>query len=284
MKNTTTLAGLCIAVVLALLVLNADPAAQDGVEAFSTDISVRKTALGVDGRSVPIGERIIHFERLRKRGRWVTQFTMLPAAVRTDLPKGVYVDVPSLLDGARIEDDGSGKLVMTDAAGREMTMPDLAPLRERLLKSGRGPIDLLRSAGFQPPAAGRPNRSETPGAAWLKDAVLRMEQGPQRLAALGRHHRREAGTVRESLRFVANDGEETNELLVDPNLGVVLEANTLDHGRLISHSTYSYQPEATGRLFRTKSRTERLASDGQSRTVFELELKNFRLGSGGGGR
>lgn len=284
MKKKTTLLGLCVAVVLTFLVLKADPAAQDGVEAFSTDITARQTAVGPDGRSVPIGERTFHFERLRKRGRWVTQFTIMPLAARTDLAKGLYADLPSALDGARIEDDGSGAFVVTDASGREMKMPDIGLVKDRLLKSMRGPIDTRRPADLQPPAGRRPGRSETPGAGWLRGTVLRMEQGPQRLAALGRYHRREAGTVRGSLRFVANDGEETIELLVEPNAGVVLESNMLERGRLIAHSTYSYQPEATGRLFRMKSRTERLASDGRSRTVFELELKNIRFGAAGGGR
>jgi hypothetical protein len=78
-------------------------------------------------------------------------------------------------------------------------------------------------------------------------------------------------------RFTALDGNRTLEVLANAE-AVPLEVNTLRDGRLLSHTTMTYQPAADGSLVRRTVHAEQLLSPATGeRAVIDTDYLSIRV-------
>jgi hypothetical protein len=99
--------------------------------------------------------------------------------------------------------------------------------------------------------------------------------------AFGRQFGAKVGTVRGLGRYVRDDADGRRELLIDELEGVPVEANVVQHGALVSHSTFEYERTVSGTLIRKAVRHERAlpvsAGVGSLRMITDVSYGSIRL-------
>jgi hypothetical protein len=91
------------------------------------------------------------------------------------------------------------------------------------------------------------------------------------------------GVVRGLDRFIVNVPGAIQEWLLDRGTALPVEVSLARQGRLVSRTTFDYQPVAGDQFIRRLLRTEHaLGGQAGERLVSDIELSDVQLGEGGG--
>jgi hypothetical protein len=240
----------------------------DRWDTFSADVTIRRSRVGPDGKSVGISAPQVqyHWERVQTGLGWKTTMTFsAPARPTVQSLRGrVQVESPTAV--MRVEDDENGTAPrLYDQSGARIDMP------ARQLERPDRPAAIL-----PPPVSGQN---------WIDTVILPAAQRATRQQALERQQGKTVGRVGQFDRFLATTAGETTEILADPQSVVPVEMNVLRDGVLQNHITFTYQVGFRDALVRRGMRSERVASDAATeRLVTDVELTNVRLDFRGGQR
>ena len=251
-------------------------------DTFRADLSVRQATVAAEG--APAGPAApaltVGIERRLAGSRWRTTVT-LQAIERPQirgLATGPTVINPFEVVRMEYDEDGTPPR-MYDRQGRLVRLPREAD-RRRLhtpatLAAGLPVLDSLAGRVGPPPAA-------LTGHAWIDEVLAPLEKRDLRRARMEAQLGRPTGQVRGLDRFTAWVGQETHEVLVDPQTAVPVEINTTRSGQLIAHTTFAHIRDAAGVLVRRTMRSERaLARAPGDRSVTEIALADIQLSSEG---
>jgi hypothetical protein len=117
---------------------------------------------------------------------------------------------------------------------------------------------------------------------WIDHLVASPDRRSDRRRGLERRFGPPRGRVGGLDRYVKASGDGTDEVLVNPEAVVAVEANVARGGALVAHTIYGHESRDGGTLIRRLTRAEHALSDGSGgRAVPEVEVTNVRLGTGG---
>ncbi len=246
-------------------------------DTFRADLTIRQTTVVAAGEPAgPAAPALtVRMERRQAGARWRTTMTL--AQIERPQIRGLATSAAVInpFEVARMEYDEDGTPPrMYDRQGRLVRLPGAAD-RLRLhtpaaLAAGMPVLEPLSVPGGPPlPLTGH---------AWIDEVMAPLEKRQIRRANIERQLGRPSGQVRGLDRFVAWLGEDTHEVLVDPQTAVPVEVNTSRQGNLVARTTMTLVRDAAGRLRSRSMRTERsLPGDGNERRVTDVELANIQL-------
>jgi hypothetical protein len=239
---------------------------------YSADISITREA-GVNdaGIQVPQGQTNYTVTRRLIDGVWQGTSQYQP-----HLPMGTGPAAPADVDPARFEiADDLTYHTLYSRAGYPMNPPDPTlgdysgleqppgadtvppfPPASAPLAAQRGP-----SSGAPRPTLRRSAITADPRA-WLANVVVTPANRGRMLASLARYAGAARGTVGRLQRYTRTDGEMMTEMLVDPDIGAVVEENVALRGRLRAHVRREFTPIGHERYLLTAVRVE--GGDGSS--------------------
>ncbi len=251
-------------------------------DTFRADLSVRQTAVPADGEPAgPAAPALtVRIERRAIGSRWRTSLSLhsIERPQIRGLATGPAVINPFEVVRMEYDEDGTSPR-MYDRRGRLVRLPREAD-RRRLhtpaaLAAGLPVLESLAGRVGPPPAA-------LTGHGWIDEVLAPLEQRDVRRARIERQLGRPTGQVRGLDRFTAWVGEETHEVLVDPQTAVPVEVNTMRAGQLVARTTLAHLRDAAGVLVRRTMRRERTrAGPSSDRSVTEIELANIQLSAEG---
>lgn len=128
-------------------------------------------------------------------------------------------------------------------------------------------------------AAGR--RSAVEARRWLDDIVVTGKARDRVLHKLRRQYGKPQGKVGKLDRYARRRGAQVMEVLVDPDVGAVVEENVADAEGLKAHVTHRYEQVGAGVYVKRATRMETRGRGGQ-RLVVEAALSNVRIETRGG--
>lgn len=246
-------------------------------DTFSTDVTVRRRLVAANGEATgpaPATERF-RWQRTKTPTGWksTTTRTLVPRATVQSRQGAVTLDSPPSV--AKIEDAEDGSAIRVwDSRGVEIPLPP-ADLRELAGAAASSMLDRApQSAG-----AGASFRSRD----WIEGFVMPVTARARRRATFERQMAGPVKTASGVKQYTRRDGLVEREWLVDDQEGVLLEANVVDDGALVEHTTFSYDRTTAGAVVKRGIRHERLLSrDTGTRTVTEIEYSDIRVTSEGG--
>ena len=181
-----------------------------------------------------------------------------------------------MLEFARMEYDENGTPPrMYDRQGRLVRLPGAADRLRLHTPAALAPgFPVLESLSHRVP----PPPPPLTGSAWIDDVMVPREKRDVRRANIERQLGRPSGQVRGLDRFVVRLGDNTHEVLVDPQAAVPVEVNTTRGADLVARTTLVLDRDSGGRLTGRRIRSERAVSgDSSERRVTEVELTNIQL-------
>ena len=255
------------------------PAAADLYERMTGEVTIRHgriDARGVSVRSL-VPTSVLQLERQRHTGRWRTTLTVRAEApvVVQSLTGRATLDNPFAV--TRFEYDEDGPPRMYNRAGALIAPP--GPAARRAL----GLPEALRDPDWRDSVLTRVRPSTGPlaGHGPGDGLVMRVGDRAARRASLERAFGLRTNQVRGLDRFVQQDGQLVKELLADPHTALPVEINSARSGRLLSHSTFVFEPLGNGEVVRRLLRSERASSEtDDGRIVMEIELSNVSFTKG----
>jgi hypothetical protein len=261
----------------------APPAASQNADmwgSFRADIAMTQHRVSASGAPIGIAPPAVsfHVERTRTAGGWRTTMTLIRAerpAVRTR--SGVrYLDNPFLI--TRMESDRDGaEPRFYDRAGKPVRPPSEADLR--FLRAGRsdaGSHPVPNDPRPAPPALADP-AGGPPSSRWIDAIVAVPEQRDARRLALEERFGPPIGTVRGLDRFVLDEPDRQQEVLVDPDSALPVEVTTTRNGAPEMHTLMSYARYAGGVLARRSMHAEQTVAESSDRIVIDVELTNVKM-------
>jgi len=261
------------------------PLASNQWNTFIADVTVRAGRIAADGRPAGVATAPMQYrwERSQSGAGWKTVMTIADRKLTVGSGDTRHA-VENPFAVARIEDDEDGSPVrIYGKDGRRLRPPTIkhlqqwtdAGLRQFGSAVGGGPPDALPAATGPGTAAQRPFTSSAERG-WLSAFVATPQDRPARRSRLQQQFVRR-GQMRGLDRFTALDGDKTLEVLANAE-AVPLEVNTLRDGRLLSHTTITYQLAADGSLVRRSVHAEQLlsASTGE-RSVIDTDYLGIRV-------
>jgi hypothetical protein len=255
-----------------------DPAPQPW-DTFRADLTLTHRHVDRDGRPWPASRTAVvamHVQRLRDRSGWHTSITLRDAAPPKVLTRAgsEFVDSPFRI--ARVEYDDEGEPRLYDRAGRIVHPMDVEALRQAM---GVAPNQAV--ASFR---AGRPDPRTRPRVAttrpnWIDSVIATPDRRGLRHRALTDRYGSPVGRVGRLDRFVAKNGREIHEILVDPDAELPVEVNTQRDGALVTHTTFAYAPYAGGVLARRLLHAEAAMPDSTAgdRLVTDVEMTHLSV-------
>jgi hypothetical protein len=249
------------------------PPATGSWNAFSADITIRHSRVKADGTPTGVVTPAVkhHWERRLTAAGWKSTMTLgsEPVVTVEGLNGRKRIENPFAI--TRIEDDEDGTpLRFFDRKGDQVRLPSEADLprfngtaspfpgSEASLASAVRPLSFSRD--------------------WSDALVASPERSATRRAALERRFGKPEGHVRALDRYLSTRGDETVEVLADPQLALPVEINVVREQTLVSHTTIGYVRGAGGSLIRRSLHMERTLPDASGeRTVTDVEVDNVRL-------
>jgi hypothetical protein len=120
---------------------------------------------------------------------------------------------------------------------------------------------------------------------WIDAFIMPPAKRVQRLNAFERQFGQARESVRGLRRHLRRQGDGEREVLVDEEVGVPVEANLVEGGELVAHSTFAYERAASGALVRRGVRTERvLPGSHGARLVTDVRFSDVAVEQRGGRR
>lgn len=240
-------------------------------DTFVADVTIRHRRLQRDGTPIGVEPAPIRYRWERTAGPkgWKTVTTFAPPAWGTAAAAGRPQD--ARYDVARVEDDGDGTPVRAyNRRGEEMRLPPPDALG---LKSGRHLLP--DTAVLAAEAAGQSAVTRTDE--WIESLIASSNKVDGRRGALKRRYGTHTGKVRGLQRFVKAEGDETEELLADPDSALPMEVNVVRGGRLVWHGRLAYSRDQRGAYVRRAMHVEQVVSDEGERMATDFELANVRV-------
>jgi hypothetical protein len=236
-----------------------------GWDTLSADITVRHRRLDRDGTPVGLEPMPIRYRWQQSSGpagaRTVLTFAPQPKAV-AERPQDARYEV------ARIEDDGDGTPPrIYNRRGELMQLPPPAslglsgparPLSDEAARAAEGPVSLP-----QPPAG-----------TLAMGLVAHADDVGARRSRLKERYGRRVERIGRLERFVRTDGDDTEEVLADPESGLPTEVNIVRNGRLAWHGRFMYTRDRRGAYMRRAMHIEHAVSDSGERVATDVELTN----------
>jgi hypothetical protein len=100
----------------------------------------------------------------------------------------------------------------------------------------------------------------------------------ERRRALVAAHGVPVGRTRRLDRYLSGTGSAVEEVLADPESGLVMEINNTEHGTLLRRTTFDYASLPDGRWFRRAIRSEETHGDRPGeRTVISVVFSNLTV-------
>ncbi|HWB17115.1 MAG TPA: hypothetical protein VG538_11970 [Vicinamibacterales bacterium] len=255
-----------------------DPAPQPW-DAFRADLTVSHRHVDRDGapwRGSRAAAMALHVERLRDRSGWHTSIQLRDAAPPQVLTPAGTTRVDSPFQISRVELDDGAEPLLYDRDGHLVHPMDAGALQqaigfepERTAASFRaGPTDPRASKRV---AATRPD--------WIDNVIATPDRRDRRRRALTDRYGAPVGRVGRLDRFLARNGRETHEILVDPDASLPVEVNTLHDDALVTHATLAYAPYAGGVLARRLLHAEAAMPDSTAgdRLVTDVEMTHLSV-------
>jgi hypothetical protein len=250
----------------------ATPATQ-GWNALSVDITIRHSRVNADGAPTGVVTPAVkhHWERRLTASGWKSTMTLRSEPVVTVQGLNGRKRIENPFAITRIEDDEDGTpLRFFDRKGDQVRLPTEAELPRINRNASPSPGNEASLANtVRPLSFGRD---------WSDALVASPERSAARRAALERRFGKPEGRVRALDRFLSTRGDETVEVLADPQLALPVEINVVRERTLVSHTTIGYVRGAGGSVIRRSLHMERTLPDASGeRTVTDVEVDNVRL-------
>ncbi len=240
---------------------------------FSAEITIRHSRVKADGAPTGVaGPAVKHrWQRRLTASGWKSTMTLgsEPPVTVQGLNGPKRIENPFAI--VRIEDDEDGTpLRFFDRKGDQVRLPSAEELpRFNRTASPFSDNTLSLANAARPVSFGRD---------WSDALVASPARAATRRAALERRFGKPEGRVRALDRFLSIRGDETVEVLADPQLALPVEINVVRDRTLVSHTTMGYVRGVGGSLIRRALHMERPLPDASGeRTVTDVEVDNVRL-------
>lgn len=244
-----------------------------GWNVFSADMVVHYTPGGVLAKAPPSADSSHIVRRLLPDGTWATTITYAPPSIlgpRDAINPAKYIgriEFGGDTTGVRVF-DGAGRLIATRNAA------DL-PLAVRQKIGIAGVAAAPASTGAQPDAQSDARGADPRG--W----ITRYVNVPSGAAAARARLISAFGAAPSNLngrdRYVRTRGSHTDELLVDPSNGAIVEINAADSGRLVLHTTFDFESTEGGPSMLRQIRSEFAHAGSDRHDLLITEVSNIRL-------
>jgi hypothetical protein len=246
--------------------------ATESWNALSADITIRHSRVKADGAPTGVVTPAVkhHWERRLTASGWKSTMTVESEPVVTVQGLNGRKRIENPFAITRIEDDEDGTpLRFFDRKGDQVRLPSAAELRFNRTASTFPGNEASLANAVRPLSFSRD---------WSDALVPSPERSATRRAALERRFGKPEGRVRALDRFLSTRGDETVEVLADPQLALPVEINVVREQTLVSHTTIGYVRDAGGSLIRRSLHMERTLPDASGeRTVTDVEVDNVRL-------
>lgn len=255
---------------------------------FTADVTVRRSMMRPDGTpALPPAVETYRWERVQTATGWRTSMTLLTQTRPVVATRSGPASLPDMPTVTRIEDDESGRAPrFFTRDGVEVLLPTSSRIAEfrRADAPGVDALTVEQALGAAAPGAmGSPATRPAGGREWIRALVMSAGSRAERVQAFSRQFGARAAVVRGLGQYVRDDADGRREVLVDERDGVPVEANVVEQGALVSHSTFDYERTLSGALIRRAVRLERaLSAAGAARMVTEVRYDNIRVDQKGG--
>lgn len=242
-------------------------------DTVSADVIVQHRRVRSDGtllgaQSLPVRYK---WERSAGPGGWRTVMTFPPSPAAMAASASLRPQDAQFQIG-RIEDDGDGTPIrIYNRRGQQMRLPAVQALG---LASAR---HLLPEAAQRAAEQAQVSSSLSSGGRDWIDNVLAPPAPEGRRRELTRRFGANRGRARGLQRFVRTEGDETEEVLADPESALPIEVNVARGGRLVWHGRSTYERDARGAFVRRALHVEQLVSERGDRVVTDFQLANVRV-------
>ena len=213
----------------------------------------------------------VHLERSNTTGAWKSRAVLIAPSTVPLRTFGGSVAHENQSSGMRIEDDEDGSAVRVyTRAGLQLELPDNASL-SKLLGISAAAMQWAEGKTTSQPSLGNDRT-------WIRAFLLPVEGQDARKRALELQLGAPKGQVGTLLRYVSESAGNVREVLIDPAIGVPVEVNLAQAGRLVSHVQIVYGPIGQGAIARTRITAEMaLTAEGTDRHVVEVDFSSIRL-------
>ena len=230
---------------------------------FSADVVVERTTVDRDGAVVARMPKV-RYRVTERRG---------PRGATTEI---AFQNTPPFPGRGPLQDPSAGfKVLMNERDGITVVDPAGKVVPANRARAGgadttaAAPADAAAFTQGVTRAEGRPGLGlERSGAARRQALVARFG------SPVGRHGDRE--------RFVRNEADTFEEVLVDPDTALPVEINTMRAGRLVHRSSLSYGALPDGRFYCSSQRDEALADPDDEAGPRNVTTTTYTVVTGGG--
>jgi hypothetical protein len=257
----------------------ATPAADDGWDAFSADVSLQQALVSSSGAILQTPPAIdMRIERVKQSTGWRTNVTLRRLehpAVRAGSGTAT-LDNPFLV--VRMEYDGDGTAPrFFNQAGLRVNAPgdlDLALLAPSMAstmpKANLGSTSIIRT------------RFTASNPEWMENVVATPAKRLNRRAAIEQRYGPMRGRVNGMDQYLASAGDMTCELLVNSDAVVPVEVNVARSTALIGRSLFTHEMKPDGVMIRRVLHSERAVAIGKNnRIVADVTMNNVSLSKAG---
>lgn len=240
--------------------------------AFSTDMTLRRAVVGVDGK--PVGAAIptmrYRLERTETADGWRTVTTVLSAEPFKVLEDGKV----TLLDHfavARIEDDGDGSPSRIYLRNGKL----LDPRPAEAVATGIRQLFELNPEAADQIVNNRSQSSQLRGRDWV-EAFISSQSPTLRRASIENRFGRPVARERGFDRYVRREGDSQVDVLLEATSGLLSAVDTSKNGALVGHTTLSWVVGPGNSFVRSALHSEG-AIEGRQRFVTDVEYSNVML-------
>ena len=240
---------------------------------FSTDITIRRSHTGEDGKALSTAPAVTyHWEQRLVSSGWKSTMT-LTAHERPTVQS--LLAGPRQLDGtfsiARIEDAGDGSPVRVfDKAGQPVQLS--AAVKQQL----QGLVG--STASVQNVGNANAVRTALRGKEWIDPIVADPAKAAARRSRMVTRYGQIVGQVNGRDRILRYTSDGVIEVLLERPSAVPVEINVSRNGALAEHTTIAYVSGVANMRVRRTLRAERVLPNSRgARVVTTTELANVRL-------
>jgi hypothetical protein len=240
---------------------------------ISADVTITRHFVKVDNTGEFAAPALRYrWDRARTGSGWKSVLTV----VSVDRPMVETLDGPVKLQEisrvARLEDDGDGspvrvydhnnQLLHAPTLGDPAVLGELWPNKFRLPNRPTFPRSRPSAAGLR----------------GVEALAFARERQAARKEALREKLGEIVGRVDGKDQYLKRQNDTTLEVLADPEWGVPLETNVVRAGKLVLHTSFTYEPGDHGALVSRRLRAERRSENSVfERSVVEIDFSNVHF-------
>lgn len=254
---------------------------------FSADIIISYSGGPMEALQAPGGirEMKFHVDRYKQAdGAWSSTVT-LPSR-KSPIPGTVDPRIqtdPIVNDIRRVEIDGSTNIRRSfTASGKRVDKDPREALQRYAGRSWKTPDgrtvnvnDFLAEPKQTP--AGKEKKKGSFNTSWITGLIAEVGKRDTRIKKIEEYYGKSMGSVNGQERYVHSIADTTSEVLLDPRIGSVVEANHTFGGKSLMHVVHGYIPLNDSTYFRATTKQESIFGNMKKPVVMEIKFNNIRI-------